>query len=170
MRGIVLIAVTLSLAGCVINPVPEGYSGRLAHITDSVTPRNDISADFFYLAKINGFTIPESISATDGSNRAAGPAKPPVVVARNVPAQAATFTITAHTRYITPVYALSNPVYDVTGDINFTPLPDHDYVVKGVLGPDYSAVWIEDRQTGQIAGQKLEVQGSAALGTFGKLQ
>jgi hypothetical protein len=163
------VAATALLSGCVINPVPEGYNGTLAHVTDSVTPRNDISADFFYLAKINGFTVPDSLSATDGSNRTPGAEKPPVVIGRDIPTTAASFTIVAHTRYTTPVYALTNPVYEVSGDVSFTPLAKHDYVVKGVLAADYSAVWIEDRQTGQVAAQKIEVKGSAALGTFGKL-
>jgi hypothetical protein len=163
------VAAAALLTGCVINPVPEGYNGTLAHVTDSVTPRNNISADFFYLAKINGFTVPDSLSATDGSNRTPGAEKPPVVIGRDVPTTAASFTIVAHTRYTTPVYALTNPVYDVSGDVSFTPLASHDYVVKGVLGPDYSAVWVEDRQTGQVAAQKIEVRGSAALGTLGKL-
>jgi hypothetical protein len=164
-----VVAAALPLSGCVINPVPEGYNGPLAHVTDSVTPRNDISADFFYLAKINGFTVPDSLSATDGSNRTPGAAKPPVVIGRDLPSMPASFTIVAHTRYTTPLYALANPVYDVSGDVTFTPLANHEYVVKGVLGADYSAVWIEDRQTGQVAAQKIEVKGSTALGTFGKL-
>jgi len=169
MRWTMLGAATaLLLGGCVVNPIPEGYSGGLAHVTDTVTRRSDISHDFFYLAKINGFAIPESLSTTEG-NRAPGAAQSPAVVARDIPAQAATFTLIAHTHYTASIYALSNPVYDVTGDVTFTPLANHNYVVKGVLGPDYSAVWVEDKETGQVAGQKLEVKGSAAVSTAGKI-
>jgi hypothetical protein len=161
-------ATALLLGGCVVNPVPDGYSGSLAHISDSITPRSDISTDFFYVAKINGFAIPDSLWTTEG-DRTPAAAKKPTVIARDVPAEAATFTLIAHTHYVATAYAFANPVYDVTGDVSFAPAAGHDYVVKGVLGPDYSAIWIEDKQTGQVASQKLEVKGSAAIGAFGKI-
>lgn len=162
-------ALAALLGGCVINPVPEGYKGTLAHIDDSAAPRDDISTDFFYVTKINGFDIPQSLAMTDGSHRDQGAARPIVVIGRDVPTQAATFTIVGHTRYTTAVYALTHPVYDITGDVNFIPKPDHQYVVKGTLSDNYSAVWIEDAKTGEVAGQKIEAKGSAALSTFGKL-
>lgn len=162
-------ALALLVSACVVSPVPEGYTGPVAHISDSITPRNAISTDFFYVAKINGFNIPDSIAATEGSNRVPGALKTPVVVARDVPADEESFTIVGHTHYTTPVYALTNTVYDVTGEIKFAPLSNHRYVVKGVLGDSYAAVWIEDAQTGQVAGRKIEVNGSAALSTAGKL-
>ncbi|MDH3230310.1 MAG: hypothetical protein OEN55_11000 [Alphaproteobacteria bacterium] len=40
--------------------------------------------------------------------------------------------------------------------------------MKGELGEDYSAVWIEDQQSGEIVGEKIEIHGSAALGFFQK--
>lgn len=162
-------AVSLSLSACVVSPVPEGYTGPVAHITDTMTPRNAMSTDFFTLAKINGFNIVDSISATDGSNRTPGALKTPVIVARDVPTDEASFTIVGHTHYTTPVLALTNTVYDVGGEIKFTPLANHSYIVKGMLGDNYSAVWIEDAKTGEVAGRKIEVKGSAALSTAGKL-
>jgi len=157
------------LGGCVASPVPEGYQGELAHIADSATPRDAMSADFFYLAKINGFNIPESLDATEGGNRDQGASRPVVVIGRDVPAEETVFKLVGHTRYSTPVFALTHTVYDVQGEIKFAPLPHHDYVVKGVLGEAYSAVWLEDKATGKLAGAKIEVKGSAALDTFGKL-
>lgn len=169
LRRVALFLVTAPLLGaCVINPIPEGYTGSVAHISDSTTPRNELSTDFFVLEKINGFAIVDSIDAT-GVNRSPGAVKPPVVVARDVPTDEASFTIVGHTHYNAPVFALTHTVYDVTGETKFAPLPNHSYVVKGVLGEAYSAVWVEDAKTGEVAGQKIEVKGSAALGAFGKL-
>jgi len=43
-----------------------------------------------------------------------------------------------------------------------------DRRVTGTLSEDYSAVWIEDAETHEIVGEKIEIQGSAALGFFQK--
>ena len=48
------------------------------------------------------------------------------------------------------------------------PSQDVTYVVKGQLGDDYSAVWIEDEKTGSIVGSKIEIKGSAKLGILQK--
>jgi hypothetical protein len=162
-------AIALLVGACVVSPVPEGYTGPVAHITDTMTPRNAMSTDFFTLTKINGFNIVDSISATDGSNRTPGALKTPVIIARDVPTNEGSFTIVGHTHYVAPVLALTNTVYDVGGEIKFAPLANHSYVVKGVLGDNYSAVWIEDAKTGEVAGHKIEIKGSAALSTAGKL-
>jgi len=37
-----------------------------------------------------------------------------------------------------------------------------------VLGDTYSAVWIEESQTGVLVGQKIELNGSSAVGLFQK--
>jgi hypothetical protein len=41
------------------------------------------------------------------------------------------------------------------------PLAGATYVVKGSLGPDYSAVWIENVETGVQVGNKLMIKGAA---------
>lgn len=86
---------------------------------------------------------------------------------RPVPAQPASFTIVGRTHYAAPILEMINRVYEVSGEINFSPLPDRSYTVKGVLGHDYSAVWIEDDK-GTVVAKKIEVQGSAALGLLQK--
>jgi hypothetical protein len=169
-RKVVLIAAVGLLDACTAASVPSGYSGPLAHVSDSVTPRSATSADYFFVARVDGYPIDESLSATEGSNRAAGVDKKPVIISRDVPAAArATFTIVAATHYTAALLAFGNPAYELSGDISFTPLPNHAYVVAGVLGETYSAVWIEDSQTGEVAGQKIEVKGAAPLGLLGKL-
>lgn len=163
-----LVVTACLLASCTSNPVPEGYDGPLAHVTDSVKWRSRSSADFFYLSKIDGQSIDESLSATDRSNYGRGMVMDPVTVDRHVPARTATVTMVGRRHYAAPILEMVNSIYQVSGETEFTPLPDHNYIVKGILGEKYSAVWIEDSDTGETVGRKVEVQGSAKLGFFGK--
>jgi len=158
------------LGACTASSLPSGYSGPLAHVSDAVTPRNDMSADYFYVARVDGYPIEQSLSATEGSNRSAGIDRKPVVIGRDVPAaKPVTFTIVAVTHYKAVLLAFDNPAYELSGDVSFMPAPNHAYVVAGVLGETYSAVWIEDVATGEVAGQKIEVRGAAPLGLLEKL-
>ena len=84
----------------------------------------------------------------------------PVPFARDVPAQAAVFTITGRTHYAAPILALTKKVYQVSGDVSFAPTPGHLYTVKGVLAASGSSVWIED-EAGHIMDRKIERQKSA---------
>ncbi len=165
--ALLLLAAT-AVCACTINPVPMGYTGKVAHLTDSMTPRSDDSADYFYVSKTGDWALDNSLSVANGNNRALGVPTLPSVIGRDIPTDEASFTINGRTHYTTPLTALAHTVFGVTGVTTFTPVADHNYVVKGVLGPDYSAVWIEDSTTGQVAGQKVEVKGSAALGVLGK--
>jgi hypothetical protein len=169
MRKVALLIAAASLLGsCTTNPVPDDYHGPVARVTDSVTPLSGSSADFFYLSKIDGRTIDESLSATGRANYGRGMLMDPVVIARPVPARASSFTIVGRRRYAAPILELVNPIYRVTGDVDFIPMPDRTYVIKGILGEKYSGVWIEDSATGETVGRKVEVDGSAKLSIFEK--
>jgi hypothetical protein len=169
MRKVALLIAAASLLGsCTSNPVPDDYHGPVARVTDSVMPRNRASADFFYLSKIDGRTIDESLSATGRANYGRGLQMDPVVIARPVPARASSFTIVGRRHYAAPILELAKTIYQVTGDVDFVPIPDRAYVIKGILGEKYSAVWIEDSETGETVGRKVEVDGSAKLSIFEK--
>ncbi len=92
----------------------------------------------------------------------------PAVIERKVPAQKATFTIVGRTEYAAPILALTNTVYQVTGKVTFIPEADGSYIVRGSLGENYSAVWIENETTGKTVGEKTEVNGPSKLGVFEK--
>ena len=163
----VIAAGTALLSACVADAVRSDYHGPLAHITDSVAPRDDNSADFFYLARIDGYAIADSLAATEGASRGSG--GKPVVIGRDVAATETRFTIVGVTHYAAPLLALNHPAYELSGDVSFAPAPHHNYVVRGVLGETYSAVWVEDKDTGDVAGPKIEVKGAAPLGLLEKL-
>ena len=89
--GAASIAAAVLLCGCTVNPVPEGYTGPVAKITDSYNYRSDSALDFFVVTKVNGKPIDESLSATAGGNYGRGFAMRAFVIGRKVPAQEATF-------------------------------------------------------------------------------
>lgn len=167
-RCTLLSLAVIALAGCISKPVPEGYVGPLAHIDDSMTRRGSTSGDFFYVNKVNGRKIDDSLRATDSASYGRGATMVPAVIGRDVPAAPMTLTIVGRTHYTMPFLELVNKIYEVSGDIAFTPLPNHSYLVKGELGADHSAVWIVDRETEMPVGEKIEIKGSARLSILEK--
>jgi hypothetical protein len=175
MRLVVVLFSALLLGTCTTNPVSNGYSGRpdgyngpIAYVRDSMTPRSRTSADLFYIADINGRAIDNSMAATERVNYGRGMRLEPVVMGRNVPAERSTFKIVGRTHHAAPILALLNKVYEVSGETTFAPESAHAYTVKGVLGDNYSAVWVEDIATGAQIGDKIEIKGSSTLGIFQK--
>lgn len=168
-RFTIIIAALLLLSGCeTFQPVPQGYSGPTALVGDSVKPLGRGGADIFYVAKFNGQAIGNSRDASRAASQGRGFNMRTVGVMRKIPAQPATLTIVGRRDYAAPILALANKIYEVSGDIHLTPMPDDSYIVKGELGDNYSAVWLENEKTGAVVGNKIEIHGSATLGFFEK--
>lgn len=162
---------SVALAGCATfaPPIPEGYKGPVALIKDSVKPISEKKADFFYVSEIDGKPIEDSRTKTlNDVSRGRGFMMAPSVIERNIPPREATFTLVGRTEYAAPILALTHTVYQVTGKVTFSPEKDRSYVVRGELGENYSAVWLEDEVTGKTIGRKIEVNGSSKLGFFEK--
>ncbi len=167
-QSLFIVCLALLVCGCATNPVPEGYTGPLAKIQDTFTPRSDRAADFFILDRVNGKQVDNALRATTMQNEGRGFAMDVVGYTRDVPAVAATFSIKGRTHYAAPILELTNKVYQVKGDISFAPQTNRTYAVRGVLGPDYSAVWIEDVENKTVIGNKIEIKGDASLGALEK--
>jgi len=58
-----------------------------------------------------------------------------------------------------PIRALSGTVYEVKGDVAFSPIPNEAYIIKGVLSEQRSAVWVERISDGNVV-DKIEVEGA----------
>jgi hypothetical protein len=159
-------ALLMLLSGCVTvnKPIPDGYTGPTANIKDSLKYHSSRKTDFFFLQAIDDRTIPDSLIATRMKSYGKGSAMTLVLIDRNVPAQMADFKIVGRTEYAAPILALTGTVYQVEGKVHFSPEDGKTYVVKGELGEKYSAVWIEDANSHEVVGEKIEVKGSAALG------
>ncbi len=169
-KPVVAAVLLVALGGCATTApsVPEGYSGPVAIIKDSVKPWSKSKADFFYISEIDDRRIEDSRTRTLRMNQGRGFSMSPSVVERNVPAQKATFTLVGRTEYAAPILALTKTVYQVTGKITFSPETYRNYVVRGELGENYSAVWLEDEASGKTVGEKIEVNGPSKLGVFEK--
>lgn len=173
MKNFLVLAIaTLALAACTTNPIPQGYTGPVARISDSAEPRDLMSANIFSLQAVNGKDIDDSTIETQLASSGGGGFITTVAIGRDVPARPAAFTITGQTTWVgliqTIVKTAIYNVHPVSGTINFAPVAGHYYMVKGVLSPDYSAVWIEDVDSHEVMDRKFEVRGSATVGILEK--
>lgn len=159
----------LALCACTRNPAPEDFIGPAATVADTTDKGGTGGVDFFFVEKIDGRQVPTSLAATARANEGMGFSMRPVVLDHAVPAEGAvTVTITGRNHYGAPILELTNTIYQVSGDVTFTPVRNRVYDVKGFLRENHSAVWIEDNVTGAVVGKKIEIKGSAALGFFSK--
>ena len=167
---VVLASLACLLTGCAsYSPsIPEGYVGPQATIKDSATVHSASKVDYFYVAKIDGKIVNNSRAASLAANQGRGFQMSPVILTRDVPARPLTLDIVARTEYAAPILALTSTVYQVAGQITFTPAASKFYVVRGILSAEYAAVWIEDQESRQIVDKKIEAAGSAKLGFFQK--
>jgi len=167
-RASLSLLVLLGLAGCVTNPIPEGYSGPLSKIKDSAIVYSKSKADMFYVDRVDGKKIKDSRSKTIDDNYGQGFEMVPVIVERDVPSQLATFHIEGRTHYAAPIQVLMNKIFMVQGEVRFVPAPGKTYVVKGKLEEFHAEVWIEDVETSHVVDRKIEVNGSTVLGFLQK--
>ncbi len=169
-RALLPTSLIIFLVGCVsfTSPIPDGYQGPLATIKDSVKSHSSSKADFFYLTEVDGKRIEDSRIKTIQVNQGRGFYMQPVALERKIPARTSVLKIVGRTEYAAPILALTNTVYQVAGEVSFRPEADRTYVVKGELGETRSIVWIEDAESGAMVANKIEIKGSAALGTFEK--
>jgi len=169
-RALSALAFAVLLDGCAstVPPIPAGYTGAVATFKDSFTRLSTGAANIFYLDSIDGREIENSLVATRGASFNHGMSIVPVALDRKVPAQTSTFRIVGRTDHAAPIQALTQPEYQVAGEVHFTPEADKTYVVRGELDETHSAVWIEE-ETGQtVMDKKIEIQGPAKLGIFEK--
>lgn len=169
-QSLVVVLVALTLTGCVsYSPsIPLGYVGPKATVKDSVKTYGSSKADFFYLSHVDGRQIENSREKTLRMNRGRGMSMTPQTLENPIPAKSTVLTLFGRTEYAAPILAFTNTTYQVSGSIEFTPETNMTYVVRGVLGENYSAVWLEEDITQKVVGNKIELSGSSKLGIFEK--
>ena len=164
----VVVLLTLLVSACAYSPVPDGYTGPLSVIVDSSKVHTTSKADFFYLREIDGHYVSNARSETGRRNAGNGISMDVVSFQREVPSTMSSFMLVGRTAYGAPILAMTHAVYEVKGVVEFSPEANTKYVVKGELTPDYSVVWIENAESGEVVGDKIEINGSAELGFFDK--
>ncbi|MBK1715324.1 hypothetical protein [Rubrivivax gelatinosus] len=172
MKKLLPLLVLSFLAGCAsqpFQPVPEGYTGPTASVADSYRALSSSKVEFFYVEAIDEHPVDNSRFRSLAANRGRGMTMAPVGQQRDLPAdKSVRLALAARTEYAAPILALTREVFQVKGPLEFTPEGGKRYVVKGVLGADRSAVWLEEEGSGKPVGQPIEAQGSAKLGLFDK--
>ncbi|WP_052713012.1 hypothetical protein [Pseudoalteromonas rubra] len=171
MKQVWLLLSLLMLSGCATtySPIPDNYNGPKSTIGSTEKRHSTSKADMFFLYKVNGKLIDNSLGASRSATYGQGFALTTSHVTTAVPSsEPITLTLVGRTVYAAPVQTLSGTVYEITGDLTFTPTPDVRYVVKGTLDADYSAVWVEETETGKIIKSKIETYENTELGFFEK--
>lgn len=142
--------------------------GPTATVKDTVVSLGPQKADFFFVSHVNGKRIDDSLIKTRQVNYGRGLKMTPEVIERKVAVSPTILTLVGRTEYAAPILALTSDVYEVKGDISFTPEENKTYSVYGELGEDYSVVWLEDDADHKVIGNKIEIHGSAKLGILQK--
>ena len=168
-RMVLLIIAAVLLNGCATyqTTIPDGYTGPTATIKDTAKIIDSGKADFFYLSYIDGKRIEDSRIKSMIASHGQGNYLSIVLLDNSVPAEEHIFTIVGRTEYAMPIRALSGTVFEVKGDVAFSPEANEKYVVKGSLSEEKSIVWIEKVSSGEVI-DKIEVEGSSKLGFWSK--
>jgi hypothetical protein len=152
------------IGGCATyEPVQKGYAGATAKLSDSVVDDGGRCVAFFVLDAYDGHDVQNSLIATERRNYGRGLAMSVEGYSRLIPAREATFHLKGRTHCAAPIVEVGSTVYLIEGDVKFAPQPGAQYVIKGELRDDYSAVWVEDASTRKQRSNKLVVKGSTAL-------
>ncbi|MES2840666.1 MAG: hypothetical protein V4794_10335 [Pseudomonadota bacterium] len=160
MKPILAALLAVTLVGCAAyQPIPPGYVGPVATVSDSGFAEDGTKAQLFVLAEVDGNGIPNSFGASAGASYGKGFALTTRVVDRQVPAKPMKVKLRASHTTGAPIQAMfsqaAGTFFSVDGVVDFTPKADGKYVVKGELKKEGSSVWIEDANTNQPVTEKI---------------
>jgi hypothetical protein len=161
MKKIVAFLVLLCVAGCVTPPSgPPPFTGPVAHFETTARYQTMNSENYVFVPAINGGDYYQNGTlATYRQLTKSGT----VYAAFDIPAgKSVTVSLSAHTLFSAPIFCMADPDYAVSGDVTFTPVAGKTYIAKGSFSSDYSAVWIEDKDTAAVMG-KISADGSAMI-------
>jgi hypothetical protein len=149
----VLFAVT-TLTACAnkpYEPVPEGYTGPVAEVSDTIDNENGTSAYMYVVYQVDYKPVVNSIAASLNKSYGNGAMLTSELVSRKVPIEQIALSVMAKKVYASPVgsWVSENPV-EVKDKFTFTPQAGHSYSVKGVLGMEQSIVQLVDEIDGAI--------------------
>lgn len=154
-----LIAATFFTGCATYKPVPDGYTGPLATISDSGQRESGTKAQLFALTDIDGNRIMNSFWASARASQGQGFALAVVISDRQIPAKPMKATLKASHTTAAPIQAIASQMagtfFSAEGIVDFTPKPDGKYVVRGELKKNDSSVWIEDVETGQAVTERI---------------
>ena len=126
--------------------VPSGYTGEIASIEDTLQQKNPSSAYIYCVLKIDGNPVPNAITNSLNASAGRGAYLSLVGENRNIPVRPLKITLTARVIHAAPITAIfdSKSGKHLEGEIEFTPIQNMKYFVKGNLHENLSSLWIED--------------------------
>ncbi|GAA4364166.1 hypothetical protein [Kangiella marina] len=148
-KTIILLISAFLLASCAPQYAKKesyfgGYSGDSAIIVDT-SERQSISKAFMYaVEEVNGQEVENTITATRGATYGQGSNLITRGFQREVPANEVTLKLVARVVYAAPVQAMFGDDFSIEKTITFSPKPKQNYLVKGFLSEEYTALWLED--------------------------
>ena len=160
MRFAAIALITAALAGCAnYKPVPEGYAGPVATISDSGIAEDGSKAQMFVVDQVDGNRIWNSFNASAQASSGQGFRLNARFIDRKVPAKPMKIGLKASHTTGAPIQALlsqaAGTFFSVEGVVDFSPKPNGRYVVKGELKKEGSSVWIEDVETKQAVTERV---------------
>jgi hypothetical protein len=151
LRNICLLLLLTLLASCATTALPPNYSGPVATIQETAVRVDSGKAQMFFLSKIDGNYISEN-SSSRSFQQSYGHGNNLTIVNTpyQIPAKAHTYTITGSNVWAMDGRAIFEDSLEVYGEVEFSPIPDHTYLIDGDLKNSESRVWIKEKETGKI--------------------
>lgn len=140
----------LSVAACATHEpvVPVDYTGPTATISDHGFAEDGSKGQIFYVAEIDGKTVPNQRSTTAQASFGRGFSLTLGRAERVVPARPLRLKLVGTHVTAAPVHEMASRMagtfFEVEGEVVFTPLPGHAYFVTGRLDKGGSSVWLAD--------------------------
>jgi len=159
-RILIGVTVALFLSACQTHqPVPEGYAGPTATLSDSGIGVSGAKAQLFVAQEIDGNKIVDSFGASASASQGQGFRLYLQVISRKLPVRQLKVKLYGGVATGAPIYALfdqlTGSVQSVDGIVDFTPVAGAAYTVKGDLRDTGSSIWIEDDATHQPVTNKI---------------
>jgi len=146
MRTIAIIALSILFTGCASlhNPIPKGYTGPTAIVSDSFTNKEATKAHYFILSKVDQKPIETSWGQTRIDNYGKGARFTPSIIGRPLLPKPQLLEIKGLIFFPTDAQVLLGDDLAVEGEFQFTPKAGEHYTVKGAISETESKVWMED--------------------------
>ncbi|WP_345990596.1 hypothetical protein WCX18_06030 [Sulfurimonas sp. HSL1-2] len=146
MKIIVITVLAVVLSGCLstYQPIPDNYNGNTSTINDSFTNKEDTSAHFFLLYKIDDNHVQQSWGKTRMDNYGQGMRFTPSMVSREVMSKKQKLTLKGLVFFPTDAQLLFGDDMSIIKEFIFTPEAGETYTVRGKLSESGSSVWLEN--------------------------
>lgn len=144
MKNILLVCIFLLTACVSQHKVPEQHLGSEALINETYEKLDKNSANVFGIEEINNKPVTNLYNQAIAQRYNYGSNTLTVYgYIHKVEAEPIKLKLTARAAHLFGFQDLTDNTSDFTGEIEFTPLKNQKYMVKGVLHKDYAAIWIE---------------------------